>query len=260
MTTISTSGGEFEFAVYAPYNSSPDEPVGGRINVGVDTALWFRADRDSDNVRLVQLIRPQGQWINDRERERAANGWSLDSNSVSPWYGTNDLGAPRPIRDLTPNITPQLRDWIKQSGVQTLSGAGSRRGKGYQRAWIVDTPRQMAARVGELVQVRLVTIAVDVQHSAYLGRRGVGLQSVGGGRGDGGVREARVQGESGGRLSAGARQLEPAGRQHVARAAGLSGAPRFECRTFALSSSVIAASAAWWSRIRLAPAAWWSLE
>ncbi|WP_244102370.1 hypothetical protein [Burkholderia ambifaria] len=169
MTTISTSGGEFEFAVYAPYNSSPDEPVGGRINVGVDTALWFRADRDSDNVRLVQLIRPQGQWINDRERERAANGWSLDSNSVSPWYGTNDLGAPRPIRDLTPNITPQLRDWIKQSGVQTLSGAGSRRGKGYQRAWIVDTPRHMAARVGELVQVRLVTIAVDVQHSAYLG-------------------------------------------------------------------------------------------
>ncbi|VWC63970.1 hypothetical protein BLA50215_00008 [Burkholderia lata] len=169
MTTIQTSGGEFEFAVYAPYNSNPTEPVGGRINAGVDTALWFRADLDSDNVRLVQLIRPQGQWINDRERARAANGWSLDSNSLSPWYGTNDQGALRPIRDLTPNITPQLRDWIKQNGIQTSSGPGSRRGKGYQRAWIVDIPRHMAARVGELVQVRLVTIAVDVQHSAFLG-------------------------------------------------------------------------------------------
>ncbi|WP_186172828.1 hypothetical protein [Burkholderia gladioli] len=169
MTTIDTSGGEFEFAVYAPYNSNPNEPPGGRINVGADTALWFRAERDSDNVRLVQLIRPQGQWINDRERDRAANGWSLDSNSLSPWYGSNDQGVPRPIRDLTPNTTPELRAWIKQNNIQTLSGAGSRRGKGYQRAWIVDTPRHMAARVGELVQVRLVTISVDVQHSAYLG-------------------------------------------------------------------------------------------
>jgi hypothetical protein len=71
---IEAAGGVFTFEVLHAWISDPHARAGEHISASVDAVISFLPHGKAEEVKLVQLIKPQNQWINERERDRAAHG------------------------------------------------------------------------------------------------------------------------------------------------------------------------------------------
>jgi hypothetical protein len=174
-TTVKTSYGAFTFDTYEPYDSAPTAGQGTNKNAGVDAIISFLPDiSSSDDIKIVQLYNyDPTQYPNQRAEDRATvTGWTVDTTNQSiPWYGVRDDGTAKEADIRRTNATEAWKKEFKRSMDPVIFKLGYKR-EGTSRAtpaMLSDIPRWAPARVGTQYTVRLVTIAVDVEHSMYLG-------------------------------------------------------------------------------------------